>query len=474
MDNYSKAKLAISLIIKRIPVLYLKFVYDEMVENNKDINYQGDINEAINYLNNLYNSDNTIVLDDINFEKLDIDKKEFDEFINYLKDNVNNLCFKANVGSYISTIEAYLSLKKNDFILSQDKQRLLFLCYKDLSKTNQIRKSLFRYIKNSRIHTKYKEGDKLMISNYRFLFDHSKMYKIIDKLLSIELIDKLEKSGNLPNCELVINNISRIYKKSIKDNSYEITKLNQNIILLDISKAYDNVGWDLIEFKLEKLLTKKLGSEYGKNFTKKYLFLLKSRQVSFKENNLVIKKGVATGLASSTIIFTLIFENIFEEIINILNSMNIKLNRDFKVKLFVDDICIKIIDNNQLKINDILNVIQNSLEYYNYKINKNKSKCSPNLNLNMCKLEDGDCYLGLPFSSSPKNYMDIILKQFNKRHININYRSILKILRFEGVKYQKEIKNKLFGFFNYKLYGLKKYNIDNSFDNLQKLILKYY
>ena len=474
MDNYSKAKLAISLIVKKIPVLYLKFVYDEMIENSKDINYDGDINEAVNYLNNLYSSDTDIFLNYINFGKLSIDKKEFEKFINYLNNNIENLCFKANVGSYISTIEAYLSLNKNDFILSKDKQRLLFLCYKDLSKTNQIRESLFRYIRNSRIHTKYKEGDKLKISNYRFLFDHNKLYKIIDKLLSIELIDKLEKSDNLPNSELVINNISRIYKKSIKDNSYEITKLNQNIILLDISKAYDNVGWDLIEFKLEKLLTKKLGSDYGKKFTKKYLFLLKSRKVFFKDNNLVIKKGIATGLASSTIIFTLIFENIFEEIINILKSMNIKLNKDYKVKLFVDDICIKIIDNNQLKIYKILDVVQNTLMYYNYKINKNKSKCSPNLNLNMSKLNDGDCYLGLPFSSSPKNYMDIILRQFNERHININYRSILKILRFDGIKYQKEIKNKLFGFFNYKLYGLKKYNIDNSFDNLQKLIIKYY
>jgi hypothetical protein len=474
MNSYSKAKIAISLIIKRIPVLYLKLIYDEMIENNKDINYEGNINEAVDYLNNLYNSDIDIILDNINFKKLDISKKDFDEFLNHLKQNVDDLCFKANIGSYISTIEAHLSLKENDFILSKSKQNLLFLCFKDLSETNQIRESIFRYIKNTRLHTKYKDGDKLNICNYRFLFDHTKMFKIIDKLLSLELIEKLEKSDNLPNSDLVINNISRIYKKSIKENAYEITKLNEDIILLDISKAYDNVGWDLIEYKMEKLLSRKLGNEYGKNFTKKYLFLLKSRQISFKENNLIVKKGVATGLASSTIIFTLIFEDIFEEIIRILNSMNILVNNDYKVKLFVDDICIKILNRDSKKVNNILSVIENSLMYYNYKINKTKSKCSPNLNLNMCKLKNGDCYLGLPFSSSPKNYMDIILKQFNKKHININYKSILKILRFEGIKYHKELKNKIFGFFNFKLYGLKKYNINFSFDNFTNIILKYY
>ena len=210
MNNYSKAKIAISLIIKRIPVLYLKLIYDEMIENNKDINYEGNINEAVDYLNNLYNSDIDIILDNINFKKLDINKKDFDEFLNHLKQNVNDLCFKANIGSYISTIEAYLSLKKNDFILSKSKQNLLFLCFKDLSETNQIRESIFRYIKNTRLHTKYKDGDKLNICNYRFLFDHTKMFKIIDKLLSLELIEKLEKSDNLPNSDLVINNISRI------------------------------------------------------------------------------------------------------------------------------------------------------------------------------------------------------------------------------------------------------------------------
>jgi hypothetical protein len=189
---------------------------------------------------------------------------------------------------------------------------------------------------------------------------------------------------------------------------------------------------------------------------------------------LLVKKGVATGLASSTIIFTLIFEDIFEEIIKILNSMNILINKDYKVKLFVDDICIKVINRDIKKVNNILSIVENSLMYYNYKINKTKSKCSPNLNLDMCKIENGDCYLGLPFSSSPKNYMDIILQQFNKKHININYKSILKILRFEGIKYHNELKNKIFGFFNYKLYGLKKYNIDNSFENLTNLIIKYY
>lgn len=425
-------------------------------------------------MNNLYYSDSEIVLDNINFSKLDLNKREFDKFLDHLKQNLDDLCFKANIGSYISTIETHLSLKKNDFILSKSKQKLLFLCFKDLSNTNQIRESLFRYIKNTRIHTKYKDGDKLNISNFRFLFDHCKMFKIIDKLLSLELLKKLEESKNLPNDELVINNLSRIYKKSIKENAYQITKSNKDIILLDISKAYDNIGWDLIEFKIKKLLTRKLGYEYGENFTKKYLFLLKNRKVSFNENNLKVKKGVATGLASSTIIFTLIFEDIFEEIIKILDSMYIKLNLDFNIKLFVDDICVKILNNDSKKIGTILSVIESSLEYYNYKINRRKSKCSHNLKLDMCKIENGDFYLGLPFSNSPKNYMDIVLKQFNKRHININYRSILKILRFNNLEYQKEIKNKIRGFFDYKLYGLKKYNIDNSFDNLSNLILRYY
>ena len=472
MDNFNRAKIAISLIIKKIPILYLEIIYKKMIKKNKDICYKGDINEAVLYLNQLYNSDINIILENINFDKLNIDNEELTKFNNYIKDNIDNICFKANVGSYMSNIEEHLSIKKNDLILNKYNQRLLFLCYKDLEKTNQIRNSLFKYIKNTRIHTKLKKGDQLKISNYRFLFDHSNLLKIIDKILSIELLKKLEENKSMPDNNIVINNISRIFKKSIKENSYLVTKSNKNLILLDISKAYDNVEWNLIQFKLEKLLSKKINKEYACNFTKKYLFLLKNRKVYFKENVLDIKKGVSTGLASSTIIFTLIFEEIFDEINSILKSKNIFINKNYEIKLFVDDICVKILSKNKSK--SILDIIEKSLKYYGYKINKIKSKCSPDLNLDMDKIKDGDYYLGLPFSNSPKNYMDIILKEFQDKHIDINYREILKVLRFEGVKYHNEIKNKLFGFFNYKLYGLKKYNLDNSFDNLKNLIKKYY
>jgi hypothetical protein len=200
--------------------------------------------------------------------------------------------------------------------------------------------------------------------------------------------------------------------------------------------------------------------------------LLKNRNVYFKENQLNIKKGVSTGLASSTIIFTLIFEEIFTEINSILKTKDILIKKDFELKLFVDDICIKILSKNKTK--PIINIIEKSLEYYGYKINKDKSKSSPNLNLDMENIKNGDYYLGLPFSNSPKNYMDIILKEFQNKHIDINYKDILKILMFDGIKYQKEIKNKIFGFFNYKLYGIKKYNLNNSFDNITNIIKKLY
>ena len=472
MDNFNRAKIAISLIIKKIPVLYLEIIYKKMIEKSKDISFDGDINEAVEYLNELYNSDININLENINFDKLNINNEEIKKFNKYIKDNMNNICFKANVGSYMSNIEEHLSIKKNDLVLNKSNQRLLFLCCKDLNKTNQIRNSLFKYIKNTRIHTKLKKGDQLKISNYRFLFDHNNLFKIIDKILSIELLKKLEENNSMPDNNIVINNISRIFKKSIKENSYLITKSNENLILLDISKAYDNVEWNLIEFKLEKLLSKKVNKEFASNFTKKYLFLLKNRKVYFKENQLNIKKGVSTGLASSTIIFTLIFEEIFTEVNSILKTKDILIKNDFELKLFVDDICIKILSKNKTK--PIINIIEKSLEYYGYKINKDKSKCSPNLNLDMENIKNGDCYLGLPFSNSPKNYMDIILKEFQNKHIDINYKDIFKILMFDGIKYQKEIKNKIFGFFNYKLYGIKKYNLNNSFDNFTNIIKKLY
>ena len=172
----------------------------------------------------------------------------------------------------------------------------------------------------------------------------------------------------------------------------------------------------------------------------------------------------------------LLLEEIANELIEILNKNNIKYKIDYDLNIFVDDIAFIILNKKFTKI--IIYKFINMLNYYGFVINKKKCKISPDLELDIFnKIKSGDYYLGLPFSSKPKEYLDFCLKEFQERHIDINYEDIKKIIKLDKLKvYNKSslIVNKIRGFFQYKLHGLKKYNLDNSFENIINLIDKYY
>jgi hypothetical protein len=471
MDNlkFFRAKLIISDLIKRVPYIYLKNIYENnLLKNN--ITYIGSEN-IVSHINNLFSSNKNINIPTVIFGKNDVSSQEIIKFKNYLNNNIDNLCFRANIGSYTEELESELRINKKD-IISMKNTKLLLKCYNDLNNYNQIRNSLISKINFCQIYSKYKgDGNIDKIKNYRFLFSHSLFFKILDKLLILDVIKKMNLNNSFPDKNIFINNFDNKYTSSIRDNSYIISNTN-NIVLIDISKAYPSVDFDSLKILLYRSLNKRFSSSFSKSFLQKYLFLLKNRKFKYKKNNIFINKGISTGLASSSLIFTFIIEAIVDELIEILQLYDITFKKDYELKIFIDDITIII--KNKLHTKFIISTIVKILKYYKFNINESKCKISCELSYNFPKIKDGDYYLGLPFSHSVKNYLDIILIQFRKRHLDISYKDIKRIYKLKNLPYQSELSNKINGFFQYKLYGLKKYNIDNSLDNFINLINKYY
>lgn len=476
MDNckFIKARLIISHLIKNIPLVYLNNIYNEMIAKDK-FKYTGEEKEMLSFLKKYYYSNNSnYESQNIIFEKDDINEKEFNIFRNYLCQNIENICFDASIGSYNTQMEEEISVRKKD-IMSLNNQKILYRCYFDLNKYNKIRDSNFEKINKCFIYTKLKKYPSNLPQNFRFIFSHHPVYKILDKLLTLELIDKMDKENKSINRNIFVNSYDRKYTNSIREQSYKILNL-KNLVIMDIKSAFPNVTLITLKHLLKRNLTKKFGNSYSETFLTKYLFMLKNRKSYYNKNLIDIKKGISTGLPSSTIIFMLLLEEIANELIEILNKNNIKYKIDYDLNIFVDDIAFIILNKKFTKI--IIYKFINMLNYYGFVINKKKCKISPDLELDIFnKIKSGDYYLGLPFSSKPKEYLDFCLKEFQERHIDINYEDIKKIIKLDKLKvYNKSslIVNKIRGFFQYKLHGLKKYNLDNSFENIINLIDKYY
>ena len=129
------------------------------------------------------------------------------------------------------------------------------MCLNDLFRYNSIRSDLFGKIKFADIFLKHKKGDNKDPKNFRFLSNHTKIFKIIDKYWTNSMIGALQKNNCLPDSSIVRNNFSREFSMSIRDLALEkLEKYNmgKKIVLLDIQKAFDSVSWPV----LNKLVTK--------------------------------------------------------------------------------------------------------------------------------------------------------------------------------------------------------------------------
>jgi len=147
----------------------------------------------------------------------------------------------------------------------------------------------------------------------------------------------------------------------------------------------------------------------------------------------------------------LVFTFIIEEIIIrwlVENSLNFKINVDFIINIYIDDIYIKIL--NYSKTDIIIESLINIFKKYRLYVNFDKSRISSNLHCNIFnELTSNDLYLGIPFTRDINLYMSIIINECNKKYnLNYNWMNIYTILNSDINLEQKQL---LTGYLNYKL-----------------------
>ena len=414
--------------------------------------YEGSEKEMVIHLTQLWKKssttkNSTINRSTINFETIP-NRIDLNHFKNTLSKVSDNLVFRGNFGAYDNKLEKEMSLTKKSIIMNKKNCRTLYLCLNDLIRYNSIRPELFNNIKFADIFIKHKKGDNKDPKNFRFLSNHTKIFKIIDKFWTNSLINMLEKNNALPDKSIVKNNFSREFTVSIRDLALEkVVKVSngKKIVLLDIQKAFDSVSWTSLNELVIKNISRKINKIYAEKMMAQYMFLNTNRCILFQKNRIKCNRSIATGLPSSTIIFSLIIE---ELIYQWKNEFNIE---DVIVNTFVDDM--------YLEFNDTKNslyVVQsliNFLEKHNLIINETKTKTNIE-SLPYSQIGKSDCYLGLPFASDKNNYINECIKMFKERYYDISVEDIIDILKSDT---QKKVKREILGFFNYKLYGLKKF-----------------
>ena len=412
-----------------------------------DLNEEPKINlsildeEFVIYLNSLWNSDddNTRVLNDLAYVN-DVDENELKEFKTKIENNFSNI---KNVGNFIYTnkLEKEVRLSKNE--LTNDDIKISYLALKNLENHNQINNQLMNKINKVHICPMIKDNskNKTDIKNYRFIQIHSKPIKLLDRLWCVKILDLIKTLD------------TSIFKSTIiKDMNSNIiitatinTTSRENVVLIDIEKAFDSCDYNVVENLIYKSLCRKINEQTAKKLTLEYMYLIKQRVIYYKDKVINFKKGIPTGLPSSNIIFSLIMDEIIHEWLSENNEL-FKISKDFTLNIFVDDIYLKL---HNLSIKDI--IVKTLIDkFIKYKFNVNFEKCKADKNLQLeffTNLEDTDYYLGIPFTRETNKYIELIVNKFNVSHnTKYTFADLYNIIK------NKDPNMKIiFGYLNYKL-----------------------
>jgi len=314
------------------------------------------------------------------------------------------------------------------------------------------RKMLMKYISKCTIFPKHKSGDIMKPENFRYLVNHHNTIKILDRLWCNEVLIKC--GNNVPDINIYKATLIRNFSPNVIKTAIMNTMSTENVVLLDIIRAFDSLEWDTLEELLLANLTRKINVNVAKEFVSQYMTILKNRELYYNNKRVIVSKGISTGLPSSNLVFTLAFEEIIHRW---LVTTNYKNDIDFKLNIYVDDIYMKIFQ--LTKTTEIVTSLISFIETYGLYINKNKSKADKKLELEMPKLNSTDYYLGIPFTRDIELYGELLLKEFQIRHSRkLTWNDMYYILMNKNYTEDQSI---VLGFLNYKLRPL----ID--FDNEQ-------
>lgn len=200
-----------------------------------------------------------------------------------------------------------------------------------------------------------------------------------------------------------------------------------NVVLLDVTKAFDNVEWDILYRNMEQHISKFINNDLTRSLIYEYFILLQNRKFVYRKTHtsreyiIDVNKGISQGLPSSNVIFTILLHSV---VCDWGNSIDIIIHDYIILNIYIDDFYIKFINPNYKNNNYIINTLIKELEKNKLNINYAKSLADIKVNLNFNILKNTDKYLGIPFTRIIILYQFIILDEYKKRYNN-------KIIEYE-------------------------------------------
>ncbi len=304
------------------------------------------------------------------------------------------------------------------------------------------RKSLMGDIARCVVFAKHKSGDTTKPENFRYLVNHHNTVKILDRIWCSELIGKC--GVNLPDKDIYKSTLVKTFNGSIISTAIENTKSFDNVVMVDIMKAFDSLNWDVLEELMLSNLTRKTNKETATELVSQYMTILKNRELYWNNIRIEVSKGIPTGLPSSNLVFTLAIEEI---LFRWFKQSGFTNGKEFMINVYVDDIYLRIIQVESA--NEIFNSLIEHLAFYKFTVNKNKTKADKKLGITGLSnhIEYSDYYLGIPFTRDINLYGELILSELNKK-IKVSWLDVYDIITDEE---SSEEKSRILGFLNYKL-----------------------
>lgn len=289
---------------------------------------------------------------------------------------------------------------------------------------------------------KKKQDDKTEPCNYRPISNLTFLSKVIEKAVTIQLSDYLEKNK-------IISEYQSAYRKNhstetalLKINNDFLKEINKGkcilLILLDMSAAFDTVDHRLLIEDLSRIGINGICQKWFDSYLKN-----RKQQVLLK-NSLSDEININTGVPQGSILGPILFTIYINEI------KNIFINHDIRYHIYADDIQFYIdfyandIDNICIRINNLVQDIKGWLQKKFLMLNKKKTECiliGSKHDVNHIKMETKCINIDntqIPLKESIKNigcYMDENLSmnfQINKtiRDCNFQIKNISKIRKY--------------------------------------------
>jgi len=366
--------------------------------------------DFVNYLNTIWDSDkdNIRELNDLPYQN-EINEEDLKLFQDKVETNFKNLKVVGNF-NYLEIMEKETRISKKD--IGIDNLKMSYLALKDLELNNQINNNLM-----------------------------DKSLKLIDRLWCLKVYNIVKSLDvNIFKSTLFEGMNASVIITAIKN-----TESRENVVLIDLEKAFDSCDYDIIQLLLYRNFCRRTDESKAKKLTLEYMYIIRQRRLYYNDKIINFKKGIPTGLPSSNIIFSLIMDEIINEWL-IENNERFKINIDFILNIFVDDVYLKI--NNHLIKDILVKSLIDKITQYKFKVNVEKCKADEHLKLdNFSKLEESDYYLGIPFIRDSNKYCDLILKKYNHlKNSNYTYKQL-----YDKIKNNDPDKKLIYGHFNYKL-----------------------